>query len=120
MHDGVSKTPEAEAPKVLHREVSTPSRWFFSGGFMQSRLGSMMEAIASTAIGYGVAVVSNLLLLPIFGFQPTLHEASSLALLFTGISLVRGYLVRRLFNWITLHANNRNLKDRHPSGTPAP
>lgn len=72
---------------------------------MQSRLGSLTETVTGTAIGYGVAVASNLLVLPLFGFEPTLHAASAIAVVFTGISLVRGYLVRRLFNWIS-HANH--------------
>lgn len=73
---------------------------------MQSRLGSAVEAVIGTLIGYGIAVLANLVVLPQFGFRPTLHAASAIAVVFTVISLVRGYLVRRLFNWIA-HANNR-------------
>lgn len=73
---------------------------------MQSRLGSLIESSVSTAIGYTVALIANLSVLPLFGYQPTLNQASAIALIFTIISLVRGYLVRRLFNRIS-RANNK-------------
>lgn len=67
---------------------------------MQSKKMSMIETLASTFIGYSVATVANYYILPLFGAPVSLSAASWIGVIFTGISLVRGYLVRRLFNWI--------------------
>ncbi len=67
---------------------------------MQSRKMSAVETAVSTAIGYTVATAANYYILPLFGYHVTLRDASWIGVIFTGISLVRGYFVRRLFNWI--------------------
>ena len=40
----------------------------------QSRLMSLFEAVANVLIGYGVAVVTQILIFPIFGLQTTLAQ----------------------------------------------
>ena len=67
---------------------------------MQSRLMSLTEAIANIVIGYGVAVATQLAVFPLFGLQPSLRDNLLLGAVFTGVSLLRSYLVRRVFeNW---------------------
>lgn len=66
----------------------------------QTRISSAVETCASTAIGYAVAVCTQLIVLPWFGFTPTFNENLTMAAIFTVVSLVRGYWVRRLFNHI--------------------
>jgi len=63
----------------------------------QSRRMSAVEAITSTAIGYGVAVVTNALVLPAFGFPVSLGDSLAIGAIFTAVSIARGYAVRRLF-----------------------
>ena len=63
----------------------------------QSRRMSAVEAIASTAIGYIVAVATNALVLPAFGFPVSIGESLAIGAIFTAVSLARGYAVRRLF-----------------------
>jgi hypothetical protein len=65
----------------------------------QTRKQSLAEACVGTALGFGVAVISNAIVLPAFGHQTTLHDNISIAIIFTGISLVRAYYLRRFFNW---------------------
>lgn len=64
----------------------------------QTHLGSFIEANANIAAGFGINLVANLAVLPVFGFHVTLHDAVWIGVIFTGISLVRSYLLRRLFN----------------------
>lgn len=64
----------------------------------QSRFGSTVEVLAGTLIGYLVALASQLLIFPWFGFRPSLGENLLIGAFFTLVSLVRGYFVRRLFN----------------------
>ena len=67
---------------------------------MQSKKMSMVESAASTAVGYTVATAANYFILPLFGYAVSLADASWIGVIFTVISLARGYFVRRLFNWM--------------------
>jgi hypothetical protein len=63
----------------------------------QSRLMSLLETSLSTAIGFAVALATQVLVFPLFGFHPALHENLLITLIFTAVSIARQYLVRRLF-----------------------
>lgn len=63
----------------------------------QSRGMSFIEASANVAIGYGVAVAANALVLPLFGFPVSLSDSAAIGAVFTLIALARSYCVRRLF-----------------------
>ena len=64
----------------------------------QSRAMSAVESVANVAIGYGVAVASQIAILPLFGVHLPLADNLVIGGYFTAISLVRSYAVRRLFN----------------------
>ena len=64
----------------------------------QSRAQSMIESAANVVIGYMVALGSQLVVFPMFGVHLPLQDNLLIGLWFTGISLVRSYLVRRWFN----------------------
>lgn len=70
---------------------------------IQKRKHSLMEACVSTGIGFSVAFTANLIVLPLFGFRPTLGENFWITTFFTMISVARSYFVRRLFNWLHQH-----------------
>ena len=63
----------------------------------QSRLMSLVEAVANVAVGYGVAVVTQMLVFPLFGLEATLGQNLSIGAIFTVVSLVRSYALRRAF-----------------------
>jgi hypothetical protein len=67
---------------------------------MQTRRGSAIESVTQVAIGFAVAVIATQTILPFFGYHPTLNENLQISAIFTGISLVRSYIIRRLFNAI--------------------
>ena len=66
----------------------------------QSRLMSLIEAITNVIVGYGVAVMTQILIFPIFGLHTTLAQNLKMGLLFTGVSIIRSFLLRRLFEAI--------------------
>jgi hypothetical protein len=66
----------------------------------QTRGMSWLEAIGNTMIGYLVALVSQLIVFPALGIAVTLSQNLLIGVIFMTISLVRSYLLRRLFNWI--------------------
>lgn len=71
----------------------------------QSRHASIMESVANIGIGYLIAIAAQAVILPMFGFHASLSEHAQIAGLFTAISLVRSYLLRRAFNWITVKSS---------------
>jgi len=64
----------------------------------QSRLHSALESAANVALGYGVAVASQVVIFPLFGVHLPLADNLVIGGYFTLISLARSYLVRRWFN----------------------
>ncbi|WP_375571272.1 hypothetical protein ABWH93_01310 [Seohaeicola saemankumensis] len=66
----------------------------------QSRLMSLVEAVANVIVGYGVAVVTQILIFPIFGLQTTLGQNLAMGGIFTIVSLFRSFALRRLFESI--------------------
>ena len=67
---------------------------------MQSRLMSSIEAATNVAVGYGVAVLTQIMVFPLFGLDASLADNFLIGALFTCVSLVRSYLLRRIFNAI--------------------
>ena len=63
----------------------------------QSRLMSLVEAITNVIVGYGVAVVTQILIFPIFGLQTTLGQNLAMGGIFTIVSLLRSFALRRFF-----------------------
>ena len=78
---------------------------------MQTKTMSAIETVTSTLIGYLVASLANYLVLPLWGYNVSPGESMAIGLIFTIISLIRGYFVRRLFNWIHI---NETFKDGVP------
>jgi hypothetical protein len=65
---------------------------------MQSRIGSLVESWANVCVGFGVAWAANALVLPAFGLPVSAGKSFAIAAVFTAISLVRSYIIRRFFN----------------------
>lgn len=63
----------------------------------QSRRMSLIEAITNVAVGYALAVVTQVLVFPWFGLHASLGDNLALGLVFTAVSLIRSYALRRLF-----------------------
>lgn len=64
---------------------------------MQSKLMSMVETCTSTMVGFAVALLTQVLVFPLFDLHPSLGENIAITWIFTGVSLLRGYAIRRLF-----------------------
>lgn len=67
---------------------------------MQTKLGSFIESWANIGIGFSINWIANLTILPLFGFAVTGGQAFGIGVIFTAISLVRSYLLRRTFTRI--------------------
>ena len=65
---------------------------------MQTKLGSFIEAWANILVGFTINFFANLAILPMFGLSVTPSKAFGIGVIFTIISLVRSYVIRRWFN----------------------
>ncbi|MCC5993924.1 MAG: hypothetical protein JJT99_15530 [Rhodobacteraceae bacterium] len=63
----------------------------------QSRRMSLIEAVTNVALGYVLAVATQILVFPWFGLHASLGDNLALGAVFVGISLLRSYALRRLF-----------------------
>ena len=63
----------------------------------QSRRLSLLESLTNVLVGYGVAVVTQMLVFPLFGLVTSVRDNLAIGAVFTIVSLLRGYLLRRVF-----------------------
>ena len=63
----------------------------------QSRWMSLLEAVTNVLVGYGVAVATQMVVFPMFGLAVTVAENLLIGLIFTVVSIVRSYALRRGF-----------------------
>ena len=63
----------------------------------QSRLMSLVESLVNVLVGYGVAVATQMMVFPLFGLVVTVTENLLIGLIFTAVSIVRSYALRRGF-----------------------
>lgn len=69
----------------------------------QSRIDSLMEALVNVTVGFGISFASNWLVLPWwFGIESDLASFAGLGAIFTVISIMRSYVIRRAFNGQTI------------------
>jgi hypothetical protein len=70
----------------------------------QSRAMSLVEAAANVVVGYVLAIATQIVVFPWFGIEAALSEHLAIGMAFVGVSLARGYLLRRLFEAIRLRS----------------
>lgn len=63
----------------------------------QSRSMSLVEAVTNVVVGYVLAIGTQIVVFPWFGIETGMTEHLTIGLAFVVVSLVRGYLLRRLF-----------------------
>jgi hypothetical protein len=61
---------------------------------------SLFESVVNVAIGYGVALAAQMAIFPLFDIHIPTSDHLLIGVLFTLVSLVRSYALRRLFNFI--------------------
>lgn len=66
----------------------------------QSKLWSVFETVANTATSFCLSVFIQWLIFPWFGIYVDFATNVYIVLVFMTLSLVRGYFIRRFFNWL--------------------
>ena len=66
----------------------------------QTKRHSLLESLTNILIGYFTAIGSQILVFPLFDIIIPLTDNLLIGLYFTTISLIRSYIIRRVFNSI--------------------
>lgn len=64
----------------------------------QSRKGSITESVTNVVVGYAVNILANILIFPLFDIHVTIRANLAMGVIYTAISIVRSYTIRRAFN----------------------
>lgn len=64
----------------------------------QSRLESLIEQVVNVGSGYFLALAVQSVVFPLYGFHTEMSSQMQIALIFTFLSIIRGYTFRRIFN----------------------
>ncbi len=86
------------ALKAEYIQYNRSNYMALEGRMAQSKRGSLIEAATNTVVGYALAVATQFAVFPAFGLRVGVFENLGLGLIFTAVSLARGYVLRRLFN----------------------
>jgi len=70
----------------------------------QTRAMSLVESVANVIVGYGVAVVTQILIFPLFGLHTTLAQNLQMGAAFTIVSIARSFALRRMFEAIRIRS----------------
>ncbi len=65
---------------------------------MQTKKWSMIESLTSVGIGWFIGVILNLTVLPLFDYDVSLTDGVLISIIFTAVSVIRSYIIRRFFN----------------------
>ena len=65
----------------------------------QSKWDSFKESFTNILTGYIIALVTQIIIFPWFDIDTTLGDNIIISLIFTCVSLVRLYIVRRYYNY---------------------
>ncbi len=72
----------------------------------QSRTMSLVESLTNVAVGYGIAVITQIVVFPLFGLTTTLSENMAMGAIFTVVSIARSFTLRRLFEVLRLRGES--------------
>ncbi|MBX9864845.1 MAG: hypothetical protein K2Y42_19060 [Hyphomicrobium sp.] len=72
----------------------------------QSRRMSLIESIANVVVGYGMAVVAQILIFPAFGLHVTLEQNLQMGAVFTLVSIARSFALRRAFEALQVRSSD--------------
>lgn len=66
----------------------------------QRRSTSLVESIANVAVGYGVALLTQIVVFPWFGLHVSMEANLLIGAIFTVVSICRSFALRRVFEWL--------------------
>jgi hypothetical protein len=77
---------------------------------MQSKTHSLIESMVNVIVGYLVALISQVIIFPFFGIDITFRDNIFIGMWFTVISIIRSYILRRIFTYKTERARKNEIE----------
>lgn len=74
----------------------------------QSRRMSLVESLANVAVGYGIAVLTQIAVFPFFGLHVSLADNLVMGAVFTIVSIARSFTLRRVFKEFRVRSERRS------------
>lgn len=71
----------------------------------QTKKQSIIEAVANTAFGTFFSFLASLIIYPLVGVDVTIKDIGQLTIIFTCLSIVKNFMVRRFFEtetWVNI------------------
>ncbi len=65
---------------------------------MQTKRQSLVESLINVAVGFGISLISTMVLFPLMDIESTTAKNLQITFYFTLISIARSYVLRRYFN----------------------
>jgi len=93
----IRSNPKRDTPGIIVAITK-----LYEGRVTRSKCGSLMEAVTNTLMGYALAVATQFAVFPSDGLQVGVVENMDLGLIFTAVSLIHGYILRPLFDLLSL------------------
>jgi hypothetical protein len=81
---------------------------------------SLVEAVANVAVGYVVALGAQLVVFPAVGLAVSLGQNLVIGAAFSAVSVLRSYVLRRLFEWSVSGGHNEEPPPRRDGGLALP
>lgn len=63
----------------------------------QTRRMSLAESVTNVVVGYVLAIITQIVVFPLFGIVTDLKQHLAIGLAFVVVSLARGFVLRRIF-----------------------
>jgi uncharacterized membrane protein len=63
----------------------------------QTRRMSLLESVTNVVVGYMLAIITQIVVFPLFGIVTDLKQHLAIGLAFVVVSLARGFVLRRVF-----------------------
>jgi predicted membrane protein len=67
---------------------------------MQTKKHSLIESVTNTTIGFLISLLVQLIIYPLLGIEVRFDQNIIITFVFTIVSILRGYIIRRFFNRI--------------------
>ncbi len=68
---------------------------------------SLLEAFANVTAGYVIAVITQMIIFPLFGLWMSVGTNLEIGAVFTAVSIARSFTLRRLFEALRIRAGKR-------------
>ena len=69
----------------------------------QTKTRSLIESWVNVVVGLAINILIQRIVFPVYGWDVSYSENIQLSLIFTVVSVVRSYGLRRMFNWWDNH-----------------